>query len=238
MNFLSSHIISRFLFSGFLIICFNSCDTSEPTLNTDNTGQRGHLTDIQGNVYETFGIGTQFWMAQNLRTSRFNNGAEINYVTDDNKWKSLIQPGYCWYNNDSIENERYGALYNFFTVETGLLCPTGWHVPNRNDWRILINFLGGEDVAAGKMKSYYSRFWYSPTNTFSNPPGFSAIPGGFRSSLSKRQFSSIDTAGYWWTLNSESDSGYYSIILKALSTAIHSSYHSKQDGLSIRCIKY
>jgi uncharacterized protein (TIGR02145 family) len=228
-------VIWFFLLAFYLTQCEN--DSFPIKREIDYTGQRGTISDINSNLYKTVGIGTQLWMAQNLRTSRLNDGKKINCVSDNTQWKSLTQPGYSWYNNDSISNERYGVLYNFFTVETGVLCPTGWHVPSRKDWTILINFLGGEDVAAEKMKAYYSRFWYAPANTFSNPPGFSAIPGGFRSSISKRQFTSIDTAGYWWNSNSDRDSGYYSIILKSLSTAIHSSYLSKQDGLSIRCIK-
>jgi len=200
------------------------------------TGHLETIFDIDSNLYDAFGIGTQIWMAQNLRTSRLNNGAKINLVTGNIQWDTTNQPGYCWYNNDSIKNERFGALYNFYTVETGLLCPAGWHVPTRNDWNILIKNLGGENVAGGKMKSYYSRFWSFPPN-FANRPGFSAIPSGFRSSVSGSQFTSIDTAGYWWSLKSESDSGYYSIILKALSTSVHSSYLSNNDGLSVRCIK-
>lgn len=211
-------------------------DSSHSDGEIDYTGHWETILDIDKNSYEAFGIGTQIWMTQNLRTSRLNSGAKINLVTDNNQWKSLSQLGYCWYNNDSIKNERFGTLYNFFTVETGLLCPTGWHVPTRNDWNILIRSLEGENLAGGRMKAYFSGFWKYPAN-FANRPGFSAMPGGFRSSVLNRQFTSIDLAGYWWTLKSDSDSGYYSIVLKASSTAVYSSYLLKQDGLSIRCIK-
>lgn len=237
MSSLKRHICFGIWFL-LLALSLTQCENESFSSNgeIDYTGHFGTIADINGNVYQIFGIGTQIWMAQNLRTSRLNNSVKINLVIDNNQWKSLNQPGYCWYKNDSIKNERFGALYNFFAVETGLLCPTGWHVPTRYDWNVLIRSLGGENVAGGKMKSYYSGFWSYPPD-FSNRPGFSAIPGGYRSSVSNRQFTSIDTAGYWWTLNSDSDSGNYSIILKALNASVYSSHLSNNDGLSIRCIK-
>jgi len=221
-----------------LIFSLTKCVKESPaTKEKENyTGYFGNVSDIDGNKYQVFGLETQIWMSQNLRTTRLNNGLKINLVTDNNQWKSLNKPGYCWYNNDSIKNAKFGALYNLFTVATGSLCPTGWHVPDQNDWKILINSLGGENVAGGKMKSHYPGSWYYPPN-FSDRPTFLAMPGGYRNSAAKTQFTNIDTAGYWWTYISESDSGFYSIFLKALSTSIHSSYFSKNDGLSIRCIK-
>jgi uncharacterized protein (TIGR02145 family) len=224
----------------FLLFAFTITQCEKGTYSTkekiDYTGHLETVFDIDSNSYMAFGIGTQIWMAQNLRVSRLSNGAKINLVTENNQWKSLNQPGYCWYNNDSIKNERFGALYNFFTVETGLICPTGWHAPTRNDWNILIKSLKGANVAGGKMKSYYSGFWSYPPD-YSNPPGFSAMPGGFRSSVSNRQFISKDTSGYWWSSISDIDSGCYSTILKASSPVVYSSYLSRQNGLSIRCVK-
>lgn len=224
----------------FLLLAFTLTQCEKGSFSSkekiDYTGHLETIFDVDSNAYMAFGLGTQIWMAQNLRTSRLNNGLKISFMAEDNQWKSLNKPGYCWYNNDSIKNERFGTLYNFYTVETGSICPTGWHVPTQNDWNILIKSLKGENVAGGKMKSYYSGFWSYPPD-FSNPPTFSAIPGGYRNSESNRQFTSIDTTGYWWSSISSIDSGCYSIILKAASTIVHSSYLSKQDGLSIRCIK-
>lgn len=203
---------------------------------TDYSSFYGSVSDIDGNTYRTFGIGTQIWMSENLRTSRLNNGKKINMVADKDQWKSLDQPGYCWYNNDSIKNEKFGALYNLYTVATGSVCPSGWHVPTQSDWNLLIKSFGGDKDAGELMKSYYNRFW-NPSNDYGTRPTFLAIPSGFRNSLLDRQFTNIDTAGYWWTFITKSDSGYYSIFLKAISPAIHSSYFNKNDGLSIRCIR-
>src|SRR5271157_74086 len=109
------------------------------------------VTDIDGNVYHTINIGTQEWLAENLRTTRYSDGSPIPLVTDSLTWGKLITPGYCWYNNDSATFGRtYGALYNWHAVNTKKLAPKGWHVPSDSEWTILINFLGGEDVAGGQ----------------------------------------------------------------------------------------
>lgn len=82
------------------------------------------VTDIDGNVYKTVVIGTQTWFGENLKTTRFNDGTEIPEVTDFTEWFNLATPGYCWYeNNESLYKDAYGALYNWFAVETGKLCP-------------------------------------------------------------------------------------------------------------------
>jgi uncharacterized protein (TIGR02145 family) len=237
MTFLRKHInISIWLF--LLGLIFNQCkkEVTSPVEKTDFTGQSEVLYDIDGNSYQASGVGTQIWMSQNLRTSRLNNGNQILLISDNNQWASLSMSGYCWYNNDSIKNEMFGALYNLYTVATGLLCPTGWHVPTQSDWNILIKHFGGTQTAGGNMKSHFSDFWDNPPN-FARPPIFFALPGGFRNSASNKQFTNIDTTGYWWAYGSKSDSGFYSVVLKAGSNSVHSSYLSKNDGLSIRCIK-
>jgi hypothetical protein len=90
----------------------------------------GSIADVDGNLYKTIQIGTQIWMAENLKTTRFNDGAPIPYVTDDIEWEKLTTPGYCWYDNDpSSFKDIYGALYNWYAVNTYKLCPIGWHVP-------------------------------------------------------------------------------------------------------------
>ena len=238
MNFLSSHIISGFLLLGFLIICFNSCDTAEPILNTDYTGQRGHLTDIQGNVYETIGIGTQFWMAQNLRTTKLNDGILIPEVKSDSVWNFYPQIAYCWYNNDSINGRIYGALYSYYAINSNSLCPVGWHVPEDYEWTILVNFLGGERKAGGKLKDYNTTYWNSPNPCFANSYGFSALPGGIRiRSHTMGGFDLIGDRGFWWTRTSKDGFRSLSILLYHDNTSIGRSENSYGDGLSVRCIK-
>ena len=204
------------------------------------SGSKGITYDIDSNGYETFGVGDQIWMSQNLRTSRLNNGIKINLVTENNQWITLNQPGYCWYKNDSIENEKFGALYNYFTIESGLLCPVGWHVPTQEDWNYLINGFGGINVAGdvlkGRNPTLAHVIQWGP-HSFANPPAFRALPGGYRDALSKRQFISIDTGAYWWTMKSYGDTRYYATSILALDSTVYSKYFSRKDGLSIRCVK-
>ena len=121
---------------------------------TTQQGTGGTVTDIDGNVYHTVTIGTQTWMVENLKTTKYNDGTAIPLVTDSTAWLNLTTPGYCWYNNDAATYKNtYGALYNWFTVNTSKLAPSGWHVPTDAEWTTLITYLGGETVAGGQMKS-------------------------------------------------------------------------------------
>ena len=143
------------------------------------------VTDIDSNVYHTVTIGTQVWMVENLKTTRYNDGQEIPLVTDTVSWENLTSPGYSWFNNDTVFKKSYGALYNWYTVNTGKLAPAGWHVPTLTEWNTLAAFLGGNTTAGGKMKSTGTiesdtGLWYSPNTNATNSSGFTAIPGGYR----------------------------------------------------------
>jgi len=103
--------------------------------------------DIDGNVYHTVIIGTQIWMVENLKTTKYNDGTSIANVTDNVEWIGLTSPAYCWYNNYTSYKTQFGALYNWYAVNTGKLAPTGWHVPSHAEWTTLTNFfLGGVKV--------------------------------------------------------------------------------------------
>ena len=137
------------------------------------------IADIDGNIYNTVIIGTQVWMKENLKATKLNDGTNILLETDNATWISLTDPAYCWYNNDaSSYKNTYGALYNWFTVETGKLCPTGWHVPSDAEWFTLIDFLGGESVAGGKLKEIGNTHWNSPNTGATDEYGFTAITLG------------------------------------------------------------
>ena len=110
------------------------------------------VADIDGNIYNTVKIGNQAWMAENLKTTKYNNGTEIPLIVDKPAWEALMTGGYCWYNNEDVNKNIYGALYNWYAVNTGNLCPIGWHVPSYNEWDILAAYLGGVDIAGGKLK--------------------------------------------------------------------------------------
>ncbi len=137
--------IHLFVISVLFVLLATGCKKG----NDDST-----VTDIDGNVYNTVVIGSQVWLQENLKTTKFKDGSAIPNVTSDSEWGSINTPGFCWYDNDQAANKnKYGALYNWHTVNTGKLCPEGWRVPTNADWTELIDELGGETMAANKLKS-------------------------------------------------------------------------------------
>jgi len=142
--------------------------------------QEGSVTDYDGNVYKTVKIGDQWWMAENLKATHFSNGDAISNVTDAIEWGNLTTSAYCIYDNEPMYAESYGHLYNGFTVtDSRKIAPTGWHIPSDAEWHTLLDFLGGEAVAGGKMKATGGA-WSSPNTGATNESGFSALPGGYR----------------------------------------------------------
>ncbi|MGQ9621042.1 MAG: fibrobacter succinogenes major paralogous domain-containing protein [Bacteroidales bacterium] len=201
--------------------------------------ESGLPVDGDGNVYDTVIIGTQVWLKENLKTTRYNNGVQIPLVTDNDKWASMTSAAYCWYNNNPEYKDNYGALYNGWVVSTGLLCPVGWHVPTKEEWETLINYLGS--CAGDKLKD--TKFWRSPFSNYSPPyylneSGFSARPGGCRAE--NGGFGYIGEAGIWWTSFDlwEGFRGWSVNIYNWLCNVyIVSSYQGKKMACSVRCIK-
>ena len=200
-----------------------------------NAGFNGILRDVDGNIYKTIKIGEQVWMAENLKTTRYNDSTNIPLVTDNTVWINLTTPAYCWYNNTSLYGATYGALYNGFTVNTGKLCPSGWHVPTDEEWTTLINLLGGTDVVGGKLKEAGLLHWNSPNEGATNESGFTALPGGYR--LDPYTCEYIGESGFWWT-----NTLYYANTV--LGYSLYNTYnyiykfsYDKRAGLSVRCIK-
>ena len=200
----------------------------------------GTVRDAEWNFYKTIQIGTQTWMAENLKTTIFNNLGQIANGNDklggnnDNSWENITYDLYCWYSSDTANKRNNGALYNWYAVKTGMLCPDGWHVPSEAEFSTLITFLGGESAAGGKLKETGTTHWLSPNSEATNECGFSAFPGGYRSYIESL---SIDTTGYWWS-STEINAGSASfMILKNDngSASINNGY--KTNGLSVRCIK-
>jgi uncharacterized protein (TIGR02145 family) len=196
------------------------------------------LTDIEGNVYNTVIIGTQVWMTQNLKTTKYYDNTAIPNVADNIIWSTLSTPAYCWYKNDASSNKNiYGALYNWFTINTGKLCPAGWHVPSEEEWTTLFDNLGGESIASGKLKEQGTGHWVTPNMGASNIYGFSALPGGYRTGRSPGSFRTARYYGWWWA-NTEYDLSWargnlmtYDAIEIAKGSGL------KTNGYSIRCIK-
>lgn len=217
------------------------------------------VKDIDGNVYNTVTIGTQVWMVENLKTTRYRNGDLIHNETDDATWKKLTSAGYCWYNNDETANKTtYGALYNWYAVsEIRNIAPLGWHVPTIDEWKILITFLGGNIIAGGKLKESGSSYWkkidpdtcdgigFSAlsekvglgwTGDTTNSSGFTALPGGYRYNFGGK-FSDIGESCFCWSTSESAEGNAVDIALVWDLAVVFSYSNIKQYGFSIRCVK-
>jgi uncharacterized protein (TIGR02145 family) len=197
----------------------------------------GTVTDNDGNVYNTVTIGTQVWLTENLKTTKYNDGTAIPLVTDYTAWSNLTAPGYCWYdNNEATYKNTYGALYNWYTVSTGKLCPTGWHVPSDAEWTTLTTSLGDESVAGDKLKETGTAHWTSPNRGATNETGFTALPGGHRYVDGMCNY--IGLGGYWWSSTEVSTASAWLRFMSCYDAGVYSyDYYSKQEGFSIRCLR-
>jgi uncharacterized protein (TIGR02145 family) len=203
----------------------------------------GSVSDIDGNIYKTIKIGIQTWMAENLKTKRFNNGTKITRIEDFDYffYSTENKPGYAWYNNDSATYYKvYGALYNWYVVDPAIrdvknVCPVGWHVPGETEWNLLINYLGGKSSAGLRLKETTDAHWKSPAAVATNESGFTALPGG-KDLYGDWQF--YETTGFWWgsTINNGSYTPYYWSMYYDSGEIIKNT-EDRHIGLSVRCVK-
>jgi len=165
-------------------------------VSENNSFKTYAFTDYDGNMYHAVTIGNQTWLQENLKTTHFLNGDPIPNVTDQATWNSLTTPGYCYYNNDSKNAETYGALYNFYVVKDPRGLIAGYHSPSMDEWTTLSNYLGGADVAGGKMKEAGYDHWIKPNAGATNSSGFNGLPSGVRQDT----FSNLgDGVSFWST---------------------------------------
>lgn len=196
------------------------------------------VKDIDGNVYPTITIGKQVWMVENLRTTKCIDGTSVLLVTDNKEWETLDshKPAYCWYNNNSKANrDVYGALYNWYTVNTGKICPIGWHVPTDIEWTTLTTYLGGERVAGNKLKETGTKHGTSPNTEATNESGFKALAGGYR--YTNGTFLYIKEYGSWWS-STESDT--INALVRYLNDRdgiVRKQSLNKRNGYSVRCLR-
>lgn len=197
----------------------------------------GTMSDQQGNVYKTVVIGSQEWMAENLKTSVYRNGTTIPNVTANAQWSNLTTGAWCSYSNNNQQQCPNGKLYNWYAVaNTNGLCPVGWHVPTTNDWTNLENYLGGAFVAGGKLKSTSSQYWQSPNTGADNQSGFSGLPSGSRSSTGT-SFADLGLRGYWWSSTSINNTTANRFRLSNDMVNSQLVNFDKRSGFSVRCIK-
>ncbi len=193
------------------------------------------LFDIDGNKYKTVIIGDQEWMAENLRTSKYTNGKPIPNLSKNDQWNSLNIGGCSMYNHLQNNNLTYGRLYNWYAVNTGNLCPTGWYVPSSDDWNELIQAIGGEDVAGGKLKESGLNLWQSPNEGGTNNTLFRAKPAGYRDA--NGYFGSLGNGSYWWTSSGYNENGATYFEVKHDHGKVESNSTDERYGFSVRCIK-
>ncbi len=248
-------LITRSTISILIISLLFSCKKKETTSTTDllkpikfnSTITYGQVTDIEGNTYKTLKIGSKTWMAENLKTSKFNDGTPIQNITEKNQWANSPTSAWCYFDNDSKYNDVYGKLYNQYVIKNKNVCPTGWHIPNAIDWDnmigyqysgISINYIEAESLhwiypqsGDGKYSDIYNDY---------NKTGFTAIPAGIRlmgdfSGLIPDKYYHQKTG--WWSQDT-SDNGYQKMeIMEKISFQSNLDIYFKDYGLSIRCVQ-
>jgi uncharacterized protein (TIGR02145 family) len=194
------------------------------------------IKDIDGNVYKTVTIGKQVWMAENLKTTKFNDGTAISLVAEDQAWGALTTPAFSWYDKDPVANKNiYGALYNWYAVNTNKLCPKGWHVPTDAEWTTLTTYLGGESSAGGKLREKGITHWQKPNDGATNESGFTTLPGGYRNNHGA--FANISFFGFWWSATEYVPAASCCRTMGCTGTDVLRIFSLKKNGYSVRCIK-
>jgi len=194
------------------------------------------VTDIDGNVYNTIMIGTQVWMVENLKTTRYNDGTSI--PNSINQWAYLTTGAYCNYNNDENNSPTYGKLYNWFAV-SGYphdLAPVGWHIPTDDEWTTLATYLGGQDIAGSKLKETGTTHWVNTNSGATNESGFMALPAGERDGDNWGDFYSLGFRNFFWSSTSGSLDGFGWNLIKD-DNEFNPFGAAKTHGFSVRCIK-
>ncbi len=197
------------------------------------------VKDADGNLYHTIIVGTQVWMAENLKSTKYNDGTPIPFVTDPKEWESLYTPGYCWYNNDEAASKKtYGALYNWYTVSTGKLCPDGWHVPADSEFGKITTLMGIAQRSStiypqGNSEADGTALWINTDGTI-NKSGFISFAGGSRNY--DGSYSKPGSYCHWWASAEWNQCGVWGHFISFGHGSVNS-YVAMRDGYSVRCMK-
>ena len=209
-----------------------------PTQNQTDTFNFVKCTDADSNHYAVVQIGTQIWMAENLKTTKYRDGAGIPNITVDSLWQNDTTGAYCTYNNTTNTDtiNTYGHLYNWFAVNNSInIAPAGWHVPTDSEWTALTDYLGGESGAGGKLKENCTTLWLSPNAGATNETGFTAFPGGMR--YDDSMFNWIGTYDYWWSSSEYYPNYAWYRSMSYLNSDIYTYHYIESSGFSVRCVK-
>jgi uncharacterized protein (TIGR02145 family) len=223
----------------------NSPETNDSSFQFNPNLTYGIMNDNDGHTYKTIQIGAQTWMAENLRTTKYRNGTSLVNITDSVAWKDTKEGAWCYYNNDLGNDTLYGKLYNWYAViDSGGLCPSGWHVPTDAEWNVLAKqvdpsadtTLCCNNAAGGSMKSTGTQYWESPNRNATNSSGFSGLPGGSRS-LTSTSFTYFEQTGYWWSSTETIIKTGQARFLFYFDGALTRFNADKSNGFSVRCLK-
>lgn len=216
-------------------------------------GGTGTVTDIDGNTYNTVQIGTQEWMQENLKTTKYKNGDVIPTNLNNTQWQNTTQGAWAYYNDSSQYNNIYGKLYNWYAVADARgVCPTGWHVPTDSEWNVLVKQLDPQadtintnssiqsQIAGGFMKEVGdlqsgTGLWQSPNYGATNSSGFTGLPGGYR--YSNGNYLNVGYGVTWW---SASEDDTYTTWLRYLDYGdadVLRATNYKRNGSSVRCLR-
>lgn len=215
----------------------------------EDPANRSLIKDIDGTYYKAIMIGTQMWMTENLKTTKYNDRTPIPLVMDDAVWTALTSNAYCWYNNDPGNKDVYGALYNWYAVNTAKLCPTGWHVPSDAEWITLRDYLtnngygyegSGDDIAKSMAATTNWISWEIPglpgnDLASNNSSGFTGLPGGLR--RYSGSFKDLGAGGYWWSSTEYSSAHAYYRHLYYINPNLRGFGDTKDYGFSVRCLR-
>ena len=180
-------------------------------------------------------IGDQHWLAENLKVTRYRNGDTIFYITDAGAWDGLTAGAFCCYLNDEGNIDTYGFLYNWYAVDDSRnIAPEGCHVATDDDWQTLVDYLGGEEIAGGKLKEMGMAHWDSPNTGATNESGFTALPGGYR--FSSGTYNGLGSSGNFWTSTMVNSYSAWSRGMSCGNTEVGRGNTQFGYGLSVRCI--
>lgn len=225
------------------ILSFTTKQSGDPG-TSDNQGEpngsTGTVTDVEGNVYKTVKIGTQWWMAENLRTKKYNNGDPIPYITKDEEWRYTELGAQTFYEEDSAKLNLYGRLYNWYAVaDPRKLAPKGWHIPTIEEWNTFLAHIGykflDDNIGVSNKVKAKGNFWKNNTS-INNITGFSALPGGYRSY--NGVYSGIGEYSHIWSSTAYSEVSARFVYLNYMDKgSVDKSLENKIYGCSVRCIK-